>query len=307
MQINESHRVPGISLNIRLLGVASEPLRLHPPRGSDGRLQPQSRYVRTQIRCQAGDHPRPLALIQVAKNDFEFEFICNAIAVTIVREILDPYPSPRSWTSFRGQDTAQSIDDVALASIVFTDEYRQRAAHFECPIKIAVADCSQRTHIHAVFQARGISAKSMREIVAPWLLTRNHATPRSRLSRQRGHARLAFVIEAQVQIVFVKYLNELGWEVTTDNADHTDVVARRGSELLIAEVKGTTSSPGLDVDTAYGQLLRRMQDDHPLGARYALVVPDSARKFAVRVSEHVRKRVGIEVWAVDEAGAVQSV
>jgi len=64
-----------------------------------------------------------------------------------------------------------------------------------------------------------------------------------------GTARLMPMIEAQVQAAFVKYLIERGWEVTTDNADYTDVMARRGDDLLLAEVKGTTSSSGLDVDS----------------------------------------------------------
>jgi hypothetical protein len=114
------------------------------------------------------------------------------------------------------------------------------------------------------------------------------------------------MIEAEVQAAFVKYLIECGWEVTTEIGDYTDVIGRRGDELLVAEVKGTTSSPGLDVDTAYGQLLRRM-GDRPEGVRYALVVPDSARRVALRVSDKVRRRLGIDVWTVDEAGNIQLV
>jgi hypothetical protein len=108
------------------------------------------------------------------------------------------------------------------------------------------------------------------------------------------------------QNAFAKYLVERGWEVKTDNDDHTDVIAWRGDELLVAEVKGTTTSPGLDVDTAYGQLLRRMRE-RPDTVRYALVVPDSARRSALRVSDEVRGRLGIDVWTVDEAGSVQLV
>jgi hypothetical protein len=112
--------------------------------------------------------------------------------------------------------------------------------------------------------------------------------------------------EAEVQAAFVKYLIERGWDVTTDNDDHTDVEARRGAEVLVAEVKGTTPYPGLDVDTAYGQLLRRM-GDRPERVRYALVVPDSARRSAPRVPDKVRRRLGIDVWTVDEAGDTQLV
>jgi hypothetical protein len=125
------------------------------------------------------------------------------------------------------------------------------------------------------------------------------------LIRLTGTARLTTMIEAEVQAAFVNYLKEGGWEVQTHNADHIDVKAWRGDEVLVAEVKGTTTSPGLDVDTAYGQLLRRM-GDRPEGVRYALVVPDSARRSALRVSDEVRRRLGIEVWTVDEAGNVQA-
>ncbi|MGO9692554.1 MAG: hypothetical protein ACLPYO_01785 [Mycobacterium sp.] len=114
------------------------------------------------------------------------------------------------------------------------------------------------------------------------------------------------MIEAEVQAASVNYLKEGGWDVQTHNDDHADVRARRGDEVLVAEVKGTTSSPGLDVDTAYGQLLRRM-GDRPEVVRYALVVPDSARRFALRVLDKVRWRLGIDVWTVDEAGNVQLV
>jgi hypothetical protein len=112
--------------------------------------------------------------------------------------------------------------------------------------------------------------------------------------------------EAQVQAAFVEYLIERGWEVTTDNVDHTDVVAHRGDDLLLAEVKGTTSSAGVDVDTAYGQLLRRMRE-WPETVQYALVVPESARKSALRVSDKLRRLLGIELWVVDEVGNVQLV
>jgi hypothetical protein len=45
------------------------------------------------------------------------------------------------------------------------------------------------------------------------------------------------------------------------------VFARRGDERLYAEAKGRMAAIGLDVDTLYGQLLRRMTDPDA-GARY---------------------------------------
>lgn len=112
--------------------------------------------------------------------------------------------------------------------------------------------------------------------------------------------------EAQVQAAFVEYLAERGWVVETDNADYTDVIARRGDELVLGEVKGKTTSPGLDVDTAYGQLLRRIRV-RPETVRYALIVPESARKAAFRVSDEVRRQLAIDVWVVDDTGTVQPV
>jgi Holliday junction resolvase len=80
------------------------------------------------------------------------------------------------------------------------------------------------------------------------------------------------VKETEVEAAFARYLFERGWDVDTDKLDHADVVASRGAKHLVAEVKGTTTSPGLDVDTAYGQLLRRMGDRprrHPIRDRCA--------------------------------------
>jgi len=112
------------------------------------------------------------------------------------------------------------------------------------------------------------------------------------------------MIEKDVQDAFVKYLTEQGWDVTTENRDYVDVIAQRGAESLVAEVKGTTSSSGLDVDTAYGQLLRRMTN-RPEGVRYALVVPESIHALATRVPDEVRRRLGIDIWTVDETGNVK--
>jgi hypothetical protein len=93
--------------------------------------------------------------------------------------------------------------------------------------------------------------------------------------------------------------------VDKDRNDYADVVARRGTEVLIAEVKGKTTSPGLDVDTAaYGQLLRRMTD-RSSGTRYALVLPTAIKNAATRVPDDVRRVLRIDIWTVDESGAVE--
>ncbi|GAA1818965.1 hypothetical protein GCM10009812_09450 [Nocardioides marinus] len=112
--------------------------------------------------------------------------------------------------------------------------------------------------------------------------------------------------EAEVQAAFVGALYERGWDVTTENADYTDVIARRGTDVLIAEVKGETRSVGTDVDTAYGQLLRRMADRGVASVRYALVVPAAAAPAALRVPEGVRETLAIDIWQVAPTGAVST-
>jgi hypothetical protein len=111
--------------------------------------------------------------------------------------------------------------------------------------------------------------------------------------------------EAQVQEAWVRYLMDRAWDVTTSNADFTDVIARRGAELLLAEVKGHTTSPGLDVDTVYGQLLRRMKPETRDLTRYALVVPESMVGAVQRVARPVRRLIGIEVYLVSDLGQVR--
>lgn len=110
--------------------------------------------------------------------------------------------------------------------------------------------------------------------------------------------------EADVQQAFVQYLLDRRWDVHVDNADHTDVIAKRGAELLVAEVKGKTTEPGLDVDTGYGQLLRAISR-YPDASTYALVAPEALLTAVTRVSPEVRGRVGIELYLVDDLGQVR--
>lgn len=63
--------------------------------------------------------------------------------------------------------------------------------------------------------------------------------------------------EQRVVDTFCAYLSEAGWRVRRE-VHFCDLVAERGGITLYAEAKGKTSDAGLDVDTLYGQLLRRM-------------------------------------------------
>lgn len=110
--------------------------------------------------------------------------------------------------------------------------------------------------------------------------------------------------EAEALARFAVYLDREGWDVPpTPRGDFPDVDARHRETgaLLVAEVKGHTSEPGLDTDTAYGQLLRRMGSDPD--TRYALVVPEAIRGKAERVPTTVREVLRIELWLVPDEGA----
>src|SRR5215471_8165669 len=109
--------------------------------------------------------------------------------------------------------------------------------------------------------------------------------------------------EKRVIDAYVSWLERTGWTVRRE-VNFVDIYAERGDERLYAEAKGRTTSPGLDVDTLYGQLLRRMKDPEP-GARYAVVVLTAALNAALRVPAWVRNCLSIDVYEVDDDGRVQ--
>lgn len=101
---------------------------------------------------------------------------------------------------------------------------------------------------------------------------------------------------------FRRWLEEDGWEVDLE-IGWVDITATRHGRTLIAEAKGTTTAAGLDVDTGYGQLLRRMRDDD--STFYALVVPRGAIRAALRVPDPVLARLRISVFSVDDDGIIR--
>ena len=70
-----------------------------------------------------------------------------------------------------------------------------------------------------------------------------------------------------------------------------DVVAQRDGVQLICEAKGRTGDPGIDLDTAYGQLLRRMPVEDDPAIRFGLVVRDEPR--SIRAALRVEQRCGV--------------
>jgi hypothetical protein len=112
--------------------------------------------------------------------------------------------------------------------------------------------------------------------------------------------------EKRVVDSFCRHLEAEGWR-TSREIDFCDVVAERESELLYAEAKGRTAAMGLDVDTLYGQLLRRMPVADESAARFAVVVPSIAIAAATRVPVRVREMLRIDVYCVDEDNGVSLV
>ena len=112
--------------------------------------------------------------------------------------------------------------------------------------------------------------------------------------------------EKRVEQLFIAWLVREGWTPHPVRAlDEADVVATRGDEELRAEVKGATSEPGLDADTGYGQLLRRMVPAP--NVRYAMVGPPGCIAKFLRVPLHVRDALAITVYEVHDDGSVTAV
>ncbi|MBI3751482.1 MAG: hypothetical protein HY263_07485 [Chloroflexi bacterium] len=110
--------------------------------------------------------------------------------------------------------------------------------------------------------------------------------------------------EARVLVAFEAFLIAEGWTVVRDAGGWADVVAVRGGERLVAEAKGDTgTSSGLDVDTMFGQLLRRMGDRAV--TNWAVVVPTRVVPKVLRVPDEVRNRLGIEIFEVTVGGLVR--
>jgi hypothetical protein len=112
--------------------------------------------------------------------------------------------------------------------------------------------------------------------------------------------------EKRVVDSFCAWLEHDGWEVSREAA-FVDVVARKGRRTLYAEAKGRTAAIGLDIDTMYGQILRRMPFDEDPAALFAVVVPEEAARAALRVKKRVRDVLRIQIYAIGRDGSVRLV
>jgi hypothetical protein len=112
--------------------------------------------------------------------------------------------------------------------------------------------------------------------------------------------------ERRVVDAFVAWLQSQGWRTWTE-VNYLDVLAERNGQWLRAEAKSHTGdSAGLDVDTAFGQLLRRMDEVDDPDVRYAIVVPPASSGKAIRVPARIRELLRIDVYVADpDTGAVR--
>ena len=110
--------------------------------------------------------------------------------------------------------------------------------------------------------------------------------------------------EKRVVDAFCIWLNNNGWSVRRGE-NFIDIIAKRQNECLYAEAKGRTKAIGLDVDTMYGQLLRRMPGEEVGKARFGVVVPEEARDAALRVPSSIRKLLDITIFVVTSDGEIQ--
>lgn len=126
----------------------------------------------------------------------------------------------------------------------------------------------------------------------------------STLTMQEHHQGGGVRSEAEVTATVIRWLLERGWDVREGPSDGADLVAKRGAERLVVEAKGHTSAPGLDVDTMFGQILRRIDPAEEM-TRYAVAVPETLARTVERIDADVLDRLDIAVWLVDDFGRVR--
>ncbi len=109
--------------------------------------------------------------------------------------------------------------------------------------------------------------------------------------------------EAPVELAFKRWLEATGWTLISEAGSWADVIAERGDERLIGEVKGHTgANTGIDVDTIFGQLLRRMTPG--AATTRAVIVPTLSLTKVLRVPIETRRALGIRVFEVRDNNEV---
>ncbi|MET9230822.1 hypothetical protein [Lentzea sp. NPDC003310] len=114
--------------------------------------------------------------------------------------------------------------------------------------------------------------------------------------------------EAVVVTAFGTWLESRGWSVEVER-DHWDVIASRRGETIRCEAKGRTSEPGLDIHTAYGQIICRQDETDDRATSYGLVIRDEPKSLraALRAPARLRTLLRLTIYAVADDGSVRIV
>jgi hypothetical protein len=122
VQVRERDRLARPALQIGVIGVAAQPLRVDASVGAQPRSQPQPRPARPQRRRQAGDHPRLLGLVELGKLGLQLKRLRRAHATAVVREVLLGDPAARTRTCLGLEQQPTGVDHVGLPGVVLADQ-----------------------------------------------------------------------------------------------------------------------------------------------------------------------------------------
>lgn len=117
--------------------------------------------------------------------------------------------------------------------------------------------------------------------------------------------------EDEIKRSLQAWLDLQGWsvEIAYGKSRGADVVACRGKERWIIEVKGRGSRPQMKINyflAVLGEILQRMNE---LNSKYSIVLPDlkQFRNLWNKLPELAKSRIGITALFVDEFGNVKIV
>lgn len=110
-----------------------------------------------------------------------------------------------------------------------------------------------------------------------------------------------FPYEAFVQRSIELFFAHNGYQLIQDA--QVDLIAEKPGEKWFIEAKGESASPGLDFNTALGQLLKWMASPEPI---YALALPKCSKykRQCSLLPQYVRQRLGLRILVVDQGGGV---
>lgn len=180
MQVDETDRVAGVALDIGVLRVPAEPIPPGPAVLSQSGLEAKLGHPGPLIRSQTSDHPGLLGGVQLLESDLDLKLVIESRPRAVVSKIVLVQPQPTTWANLWFQHCSKSIDDIALAGVVLTDENGQRRAKANIRVEVSISARPERGDKHVRGQpklrprSQGGSrlprsrAPRPRPFVAPW-------------------------------------------------------------------------------------------------------------------------------------------